>query len=232
VPGVHNSRWLQSPGHAVVRAPEQWGRLEAYVSGVVARFGADGRVLAWDLYNEPTNVFLVDQQLPRTERDAAMAAAARRRAETLEDHLRLLDATFAWARKAAPSQPLTAGLWFRDRELNARLAAASDIITFHNYEDAAALETHIGRLRRYGRPLLCTEWLARGRSDVSTHLPIFHRGRVGCYNWGLVNGKTQTHISWTGEDHIWFHDLLRADGRPYADGEAALFKALTAPGKV
>ena len=27
-------------------------------------------------------------------------------------------------------------------------------------------------------------------------MPIFKRNRVGCFNWGLVAGKSQTHFGW------------------------------------
>lgn len=229
VPGRHNSRWLQSPGHDVVGDPAALPRLEAYVRGVVGAFASDERVLGWDLYNEVTNGFLPDQALPDGEREAALAIATRRREAARRDHLRLLDLTFSWARSARPAQPLTAGVWLRDRELSAHLIEASDIVTFHNYEGGAALETHIARLRRYGRPLLCTEYMARTLgSRFATDLPIFQRERVGCYNWGLVNGKTQTHIAWTrGDPAVWFHDILRADGTPYDGDEVAFIRRMT-----
>ena len=229
VPGVHNSRWLQSPGCEAIDDAAGWPRLEAYVNGVVRAFGADERVLAWDLYNEVTNLFLIPPGLNEAEREQASRAATRRRAERKERHLRLFDLAFTWARAARPAQPLTAGVWFRDRELNAHIIKRSDIVTFHNYEDADALTTHIGRLRRYNRPLICTEYMSRGLgSRFETHLPVFQRERVGCYNWGLVNGKTQTHIAWTPQpgDDVWFHDIFHADGRPYDESEVAAIRKM------
>jgi hypothetical protein len=229
VPGRHNSRWLQSPGDDAVDHPDTWGRLEAYVTGVIGRFANDERVLAWDLYNEVTNL-MIDQSLPPDERPAAVAAATERRPERMESHLRLFDLAFAWARAARPDQPLTAGTWFPDSELNARIVQQSDVVTFHNYGDAPALERHIPRLRRHKRPLICTEWMARTLgSRIDTHLPIFRRERIGCYTWGLVNGKTQTHIPWRPDpaDATWFHDLLHADGAPYDEREAALIRQAT-----
>ena len=51
----------------------------------------------------------------------------------------LLKKAFEWARAAAPTQPLTVGL-FRDfPELNAFQLTASDVLTFHNYNDAGSL---------------------------------------------------------------------------------------------
>jgi hypothetical protein len=226
VPGRHNSGWLQSPGHDVIARGDALPRLEAYVRGVVGAFGADERVVAWDIYNEITNGFLPSQALPERERSDAYQRALARRTERMPLHLDLLDRAFAWARAEAPSQPLTAGLFLPDRELNAHLAERSDVITFHCYEDAGRLAELIARLRRHGRPLICTEYMARTLgSDFRSTLPVFKRERVGCYNWGLVNGKTQTHIAWTGESDRWFHDILRADGTSYEPAETEFIRA-------
>ena len=39
--GVHNSGWVQSPGMPALQDPSQYARLEAYVRGVVGRFGKE-----------------------------------------------------------------------------------------------------------------------------------------------------------------------------------------------
>ncbi len=147
--------------------------------------------------------------------------------------MQLLEKAFEWARAANPSQPLTVGVWFGNRELNEFQLAASDIVTFHNYSDAKSLQSQIIDLKRHGRPIICTEWLRRSHSNVASHLPIFKKERVGCYNWGLVSGKTQTVYPWGSkkgapEPEVWFHDLLRKDGTPFDPDEIALFKQLTA----
>jgi hypothetical protein len=200
-------------------------------------FGRDERVVAWDIYNEVTNTFLVPQGLAREERDAALYAAAKRREATMDAHLRLLDLAFGWARAAQPEQPLTSGVWFPDRALNERIIAQSDVVTFHNYEDATRLARHIERLRRYERPLICTEWMARHQnSRFETHLPIFLDENVGCYCWGLVNGKTQTHLSWThrpgAPEDLWFHDVLHSDGTPYDSAEVATIRDIAGAARI
>ena len=50
---------------------------------------------------------------------------------------------------------------------------------------------------RYRRPLLCTEYMARGNgSTFEGSLPIAKAHNVAAYNWGLVIGKAQTHLPW------------------------------------
>ena len=208
IPGVHNSGWLQSPGARGVNDPAAWPRLERYVRDVMGAFCRDDRVLMWDLYNEPGNSRQDERSLP------------------------LLCKVFEWARSVESSQPLTSGLWYENQSLSAFQAEASDIITFHNYSDAENLAAQIAKLRLYGRPLICTEWLRRGHSDVAACLPVFHRERVGCCNWGLVSGKTQTIYPWGSaagapEPGVWFHDLLRPNGDPFDSEEVRLFKTLT-----
>lgn len=85
------------------------------------------------------------------------------------------------------------------------------------------------------------EWMARTRGTlVETNLPVFAIEKVGCLNWGLVAGKTNTIYPWrtstddlnsleiTGigiaEPKLWFHDLFHPDGTPYDPKEIELFK--------
>ena len=225
VPGRHNSGWLQSPGQKAIASRSELPRLEAYVRAVVRRFGSDPRIIAWDVYNEPTNGFLPAQGLPAAERQAAYDEALRRREAAKPLHLELLTFAFEWARAERPEQPLTAGLFLGDRELNAVIAENSDVISFHCYEEAERLTTLIERLRRHERPLMCTEYMARTRgSDFRSTLPVFKTEGVDCFNWGLVNGKSQTHIAWTGEADRWFHDILYPDGSPYDADEVAFLR--------
>lgn len=207
IPGVHNSGWVPSPGHARVVDRGTWPGLEAYMAAVVGRFGADHRVLLWDLYNEPGNAGMGDRSLP------------------------LLKAAFRWARAAEPRQPLTAGVWHPDlRALNDVSLALSDVVTFHSYEDLASVERTVPALEQRGRPLICTEWMRRHRGSLfETHLPFFRRERIGCYFWGLVNGRTQTHLPWNSlagaaEPPVWFHDLLSADGSAHLDDDLRLIR--------
>ena len=208
VPGVHNSGWLQSPGKKIVNDPTSWARLERYVRDIVGSFAADRRIIMWDLYNEPGNSGQGEKSLP------------------------LLKETFRWARGAKPTQPLTVGLWFDNKALNDFQLEESDIITFHNYTDAENLSRQLQELKKHGRPVICTEWLRRSVSNVQTHLPILKRENVGCYNWGLVSGKTQTKYPWGSpkgapEPEVWFHDLLGKDGTPFDHKEIEIMVELS-----
>ena len=95
--------------------------------------------------------------------------------------------------------------------------ALSDVITFHSYFDLETTSGLVRRLQALGRPLLCTEYLARKASCLfETHLPFFNREKIGCYNWGLVSGRTQTIYSWeerieTGEEPPAGRAVPRAD---------------------
>ena len=73
----------------------------------------------------------------------------------------------------------------------------SDIISFHCYEDKNGMEKRINDLKRYGRPILCTEYMARPFMSTFQHiLPVLKKNRVGGYNWGFVAGKSQAHCPW------------------------------------
>ncbi|HSA95655.1 MAG TPA: hypothetical protein VLJ16_06380, partial [Acidobacteriota bacterium] len=214
-PGVHNSGWVQCPGPDLLESPGRWGVLETYTRGVVGFFRSDRRVLAWDLYNEPGNSGYGSKSLP------------------------LLKAVFAWARSAAPSQPLTAGTWDEAAELaelNRFQAASSDVISFHSYQPRAGAEKRIAALKVHERPLICTEYMARtAGSRLGDILPLFRSEDVGAMNWGFVRGKTNTIYPWgskegSPEPEVWFHDLMRPDGSPYLESEVALIRALS--GKV
>jgi hypothetical protein len=208
-PEVHNSGWVQSPGSSKVLDPSTWGPLEDYVKGILNAFGDDDRILLWDLYNEPGNNDLGKKSMG------------------------LLEEIFRWARDADPSQPISVGVWFDNDELNDFQISNSDIITFHDYHDATHLKEQIHRLKEHGRPMICTEYMARTNgSFFKTSLPVFKRENVGCINWGLVDGKTQTKYPWgskegSTEPELWFHEVFHGDGTPYLQDEVDLIRKLT-----
>jgi hypothetical protein len=115
------------------------------------------------------------------------------------------------------------------------MLAESDVISFHSYYDAERVGKRIRELSALGRPLLLTEYLARGGgSEFATVLPLLKEHNVGGFNWGLVSGKTQTIYPWhswarpyAAEPDPWFHDIFHPDGRPYREDEVALIRRLT-----
>jgi hypothetical protein len=230
-PGVHNSGWMQAPGAAALKDPAQHARLEAYVKGVVGAFADDRRVLAWDVWNEPDN--MNGSSYGKQEPPDKIALV-----------LALLPKTFAWARAAKPTQPLTSGVWQGDWSTEEKMSATarlqiaeSDVVSFHNYDAVPELEKRIGWLKRYNRPLLCTEYMARGNgSTFEGALPVLARHGIAAYNWGLVAGKSQTNLPWDswqqpyvgGRDpKVWFHEVFEADGSPYRKEEVDLIRRLT-----
>jgi hypothetical protein len=228
-PGVHNSRWVQSPGRDALEHEEQYPRLRAYVEGVIAAFGKDPRVLAWDLWNEPDNTNSGSYEGVESP-------------DKLDRVRKLLPQVFLWARNANPMQPLTSAVWHDGtgshgaNEIERLQLSNSDIVSFHNYGPAAAFEQQVDHLESYGRPVLCTEYMARPLgSTFEAILPITREHRVGAINWGLVNGKTQTNFSWDSwqqpsvgsQPSVWFHDIFRSDGTPYRAAETELIRKLT-----
>ena len=225
IPGVHNSRWVQGPGRALLTDASAEPHLEAYIQGLIAAFRDDPRILAWDLWNEPDNGW------------GAYAAA-----EPLDKLIhveRLLPKVLAWARAAQPTQPLTSALWAGDfadpSPIQRTQLEESDVLSFHNYELPDSFLARIESLRPHARPILCTEYMARQQgSTLAAILPLAQRERVAAIHWGLVAGKTQTWLPWDSwlhpyvdaEPAVWCHDLFHPDLRPYREDETALLRSL------
>src|SRR3954447_11201027 len=229
-PGVHNSGWLQAPGAAALQDQAEYPRLKAYVTGVVTAFGKDPRVLGWDVWNEPdnTNTNSYGNLEPRNKVELVLA---------------LLPQAFEWSREAGAEQPLTSGVWKGDWSSDDKLSPmervqleSSDVISFHNYDSGAEFEKRIKWLQRFHRPILCTEYMARGNgSTFQGSLPIAQKYKVAAINWGFVAGKTQTYLPWDSwqkpyvdrEPSIWFHEIFKQDGTPYKQDEVDLIRKLT-----
>lgn len=229
IPHLHNSQWVQSPGVEILSDPSKYDSLKPYVQGLMEYFKDDDRILAWDLFNEPEN-----RNIPTY-----------RRHEPLNKHdlaMELLDKTFKWAREVNPSQPLTAGIWLdyegliKNTPIFQLMLRESDIITFHNYLHLEDVEKQVNMLKRlFDRPIICTEYMARGNgSKFDPILGYFKDNNVGAYNWGLVNGKSQTIYPWESwekvfrdEPFLWHHDIFRKNGEPYLKEEVEYIRSLT-----
>lgn len=230
IPGVHNSGWVQAPGAEILADPAQYPRLERYVQGIVGAFGKDPRILAWDVWNEPDN----------TNAGSYAKDEPKNKAEIV---LNLLPQVFAWARGAHPIQPLTSGVFYGNwssldtMSLMARIQIEqSDVISFHNYSWPEDFERRVKQLQQFHRPVICTEYMARGAgSTFDTILPVARENHVAAINWGLVAGKSQTWLPWDSwqrpyvlaQPTVWFHDVFHPDGTPYREREAQLLRELT-----
>lgn len=201
--------WSPSPGHRMVVDSTEHPKLQGYVTAVMERFKNDPRILFWDLYNEPTNGGLGAASLP------------------------LLKKVIDWTRKVNPAQPVSIDIWNNNQRLNDIAVSGSDIISFHNYGNKEALLQQLNELKKYNRPVTCTEWMNRPNGSViSSLLPVFYNEKVGCMLWGLVNGKTQTDLPWghrPGDPPapLWQHDLYRPDFSPYHKPEIDSIKIYT-----
>ncbi len=113
------------------------------------------------------------------------------------------------------------------------------MISFHSYDWPEVFEGRIRELQPLDRPILCTEYMARGNgSTFDTSLPIANKYHVAAINWGLVAGKTQTYLPWDSwqrpyvltQPIIWFHEVFRQDDTPYRQHEVDLIRQLTGRG--
>ena len=234
LPFIHNSGWVQAPGSKILGDSSRHNELKNYIKGVITHFSDDKRVMGWDLYNEPDNVSPDDPKYPE------------RGPEVKEKHiysLSLLKKTFRWAREVNPSQPLTVGLW-KDpvtwRNIDSLSAidrfaiSNSDVISFHAYGSLEETMNKIEDLEQFNRPLLCTEYLARGEQNTfQVILPLFKEKEVAAVNWGFVAGKTNTAFPWSSWQvkfdslpKIWHHDIYLPDKTPYDQKEIDFLKEM------
>ena len=211
-PGIHNSGWVRDPGDVLHSDTALYTTLEKYIKDVLTHFRDDERIVLWDLYNEPGNSGYGNRSMP------------------------LLKKVFRWSREVNPSQPLSVGVWNQSlRELGQYQLDHSDVITYHNYANRETHQEWIDSLRAYGRPLICTEYMARTRNSLFKDImPLLKEENIGAYNWGLVSGRSNTIYAWDtpmpdgAEPKVWFHDIFREDGTPYDVREVNLIRELAA----
>ncbi len=211
-PGVHNSGWVRDPGRLRNMHLTADDMLEVYVKDILKRFKKDKRILLWDLYNEPGNSDYENESMP------------------------LLQKVFIWGREVNPEQPLSAGVWnLKLKDLNKFQLENSDVITYHNYmRPDEHLKWIDSFLVKTGKPLLCTEYMARTRgSRFENIMPLLKERKIAAINWGLVAGKSNTIYAWDSpmpdgsEPILWFHDIFRKDGAPFKENEIQTIKSLT-----
>ena len=228
-PGIHNSRWVQSPGAEALMNAKDYDNVLAYVQTVLNDFGDDKRILAWDLWNEPDNTNEGSYHTSEPTNKVALVEG-------------LLPKVVQYAHAGLPQQPLTSALWHGDWSSPDKLTAMekiqidnSDVVSFHNYDKPEEFEKRVVWLEALHRPILCTEYMARPNgSTFQAILPIAKKHNIGAYNWGLVAGKTQTWLPWDSwqnpyinrQPAVWFHEVFRQDGTPYSQEEVAFLRSM------
>ncbi len=207
-------------GYSLLDEPLYAEKYYEFVREIVEKYRNDERIVIWDVFNEP--------------------GASNRRSMSLP-HLKKF---FEIIRGLDPIQPLTVCLFSNynvDKlpEIEKFGLENSDIISYHNYSTYSDNIEIIRKLKKLGRPILNTEWLARCLGNtVEEMFPLFFLENIGCYNWGFVAGKYQTYEPWVGmwdryyedPEHFswdfdkWFHDLYRPSLYPYNPNEINLIK--------
>lgn len=226
--GYHQGRGPLPPEEAA-KAPYHWlenpalkDKFLTMIRDIVGRYAHDGRVIVWNVYNEP-GITIRERSIP------------------------LLNMIFETVRSLDPDQPLAADIW-RGIDFNTGLPKTaeerlslelSDIISYHSYTTFPQMVLLIEALKKFNRPLFCTEWLNRiNHSNVKELYPLFHIENIANYCWGFVVGKTQTNEPWENlwkqyydpnkhvdyDFTVWQHDLFRANLRPYDPKETELIE--------
>ncbi|MEM1296752.1 MAG: family 43 glycosylhydrolase, partial [Verrucomicrobiota bacterium] len=250
VRAFHNSGWRNSPSRDLAKrfaegkaTPEEINRLKGYVQETIRRFANDERVLMWELYNEPG----------RGRGEGEDMTGKKGTKSSMGDlSNKLVHESWVWAREINPSQPITSTSKGSVGDGNIAINRNnSDLHSIHSYQGGERLEKFILEYQADGRPVMVTEWLARGNdSTVEDCLPVMKKHKVGAVNWGFVSGKSGTIWPWQSrkdrdpieerekgvvikpgepypEPEVWHHDLFRIDGTPFDPKEIELFKKLT-----
>lgn len=227
--GYHGGRKISQHGiysemgYHIIDEPEIAEEHYQWVREVVTRYKDDERIIMWDVWNEPGN--------------------SNRKATSLP-HIKKF---FEIIREINPIQPLTAAAWKNLYNLDTMpeeqrfVLENSDIISYHNYQTYEYNIEIIRNLKRFGRPIVNTEWLGRCmHNNVQEMFPLFYLEKIGCYNWGFVAGKYQTYepynSAWQRYENEknfdfdftkWYHDLYRPSLRPYDPNEIKIIKKFT-----
>lgn len=213
----------KEPGYCLLDEPDEARKIYQWVGDFMQQYRKDERVVVWDLYNEPGNAH---------------------REEISISHVKKF---FETAREVNPIQPITSAAWRINGDANQKLSEVerfvleeSDLVSYHNYGTYLENIKIIKKLKKYGRPIMNTEWLARMlHNTVEEMFPLFFLEKIGCFNWGLVAGLYQTYEPWEAiwekygrgevpevDFKVWFHDLYRPNLRPYDPHEIELIQSL------
>lgn len=213
-------------GYSLLDDEEYALKYYEFVREIVTKYKDDERIIIWDVFNEPGNSNRKSMSLPHMMK------------------------FFEIIRNIDPIQPLTVGIWTQTVNFDNLLEIEkiglenSDIITYHNYNSYENNIEEMHLLKKLGRPVINTEWLARcSKNTVEEMFPLYFLEKIGCYCWGFVAGKYQTYEPWNGvwdgykenpeayrdfDFSKWLHDLYRPSLNPYVPMEIELIKRFSA----
>lgn len=187
--GVYLDHFLPNAGWAGFGFEERCGE---YVSGLMARFGQDPRIFAWDLCNEPFSY-------------SGRSAQPDPRWDLPKYELAWLETLYAQCKQHGAQAPVSVGFFGGSSHLK-RYEHLNDILNFHHYwrgdEDTKEsfqrdLDACVELRERTGKPLISTEacW---GSLDNPKRAEIikFHLGELNRRNIGwLVYALQHTYIA-------------------------------------
>jgi len=190
--GVHNSRWLLSPGHDVLLHYEAHReRLKAYLQDIVSAHKEDPRIVFWETYNEPKT------QTPGI--------------------LKLIQEAQLWVHETGTTIPVTA----TGGDAHYCGDSYSDFLTWHHYnhnysfsaDPVHALNTESMCRKEQNVPDLVAHW--KGKTGFIVW--EFGIGRDNCrFYWGETAGQPAA-----AEHEKPFHGLVFADGHPWSTNDIA-----------
>ena len=210
-----------SPGYSRL-TQSHWKEYEHYLTTILRRFDAHPAVLAWDLFNEPKCIRILN----RTE--TGEAAFDPQRVYRFIAHMR------AVASSLSTAKAITVGA--ESASTMREVAADADLLSFHTYEsDPMKLKALLEEVKSFAsaqrKSVLLTETLSvlflTGTSDSNdatqvrlyqSALPILESMGIGYFAVALMEGRFP--FSWVG--------LFRADGsrKPVADYVESVWRQL------
>lgn len=137
--------WLAGPGYRHV-GPAEWPRCERFLRAIVGAVRSHPALVILEVMNEP------EACLFRRQVDFAPVAA-------------FYAAMLKLLQQAAPDVPTTIGSTrlANFKQADAETGQSMDIITFHSFNDPAALRSQFAEAKAYAtatgdRPVICSEW--------------------------------------------------------------------------
>ena len=124
----------------------------------------------------------------------------------------------------------------RSTRLSGFNCASRTLLRFTTTVGRSHLKREVAWLRRFHRPVICTEYMARpAGSTFDTILPIARQERRRRHQLG-IRGRQDADVFALGvgkhpyilsQPPVWFHEVLHPDGTPYRQAEVDLIRQLT-----